>query len=54
MFVLIIIVFILIGSVAFFGDYNEKELKEDYKKYEEIVNGSVERHKRIWRLLSDK
>lgn len=36
----LIIVFILIGSVAFFGDYNEKEIKEDYKKYEEIVNAN--------------
>jgi hypothetical protein len=40
MCILIIIIFILIGSVAFFGDYNEKELKEDYKKYEEIVNAN--------------
>jgi hypothetical protein len=47
MCILIIIIFILIGSVAFFGDYEEKEREKDYKKYEEIVYGSVERHKRI-------
>lgn len=40
MCILIIIVFILIGSVAFYGDYEEKERKQDYKKYEEIVNAN--------------
>jgi len=36
MFKLIILVFILIGLIAFYGDYKTKEMKEDYKKYEEI------------------
>lgn len=37
MFILLGMIFSLIIFVAFFGDYNEKELKEEYKKYEEIV-----------------
>lgn len=40
MFILLGMIFSLIISVAFYGDYEEKERKQDYKKYEEIVNAS--------------
>lgn len=36
LFVLITIVFIMIGITAFFGDYEEKEIKRDYEKYKEM------------------
>lgn len=36
MFILLIIVFIMIGITAFFGDYEEKETKRDYEKYKEM------------------
>lgn len=33
LFIVIILVFILIGLISFFGDYEEKEIKKDYEKY---------------------
>lgn len=46
--IVISIIWILIFITAFFGDYSEKELREDYKKYEEIINGGLEGHRRLW------
>lgn len=36
MFVVALFVFILLVIVAFDGDYEEKERKKDYEKYEEM------------------
>lgn len=36
LFIIIGIVFSFIFFIAIFGDYAEKELKKDYKKYEEM------------------
>ena len=38
MFKLIIIIFILLFMISFWGDYEENEKKEDYRKFEEITN----------------
>ena len=36
--IIIGIIFILLFITSFFGDYSEKELAEDYKKYNEILS----------------
>lgn len=36
--VLIILVFLFISLIAVDGNYQEKELKKDYKEYEEKTN----------------
>ena len=38
MFKLLILVYLFIGIIAIDGNYNEKEIEKDYKKYEEITN----------------
>lgn len=38
MFLIISLVFLFISLIAVDGNYQEKELKKDYKKYEEITN----------------
>ena len=38
MCVLISLVFMLIGIVSYFGDYEREELKKDYEKYKEICS----------------
>lgn len=38
MFLIIGLFFIFIGIIAIDGNYNEKELEKEYKKYEEITN----------------
>lgn len=38
LFVIIILVFILIGLISFFGDYEEKERARDYEHYNQIIN----------------
>lgn len=38
MFLIIGLVFLFIGLIAIDGNYNEKEIKKEYKKYEEITN----------------
>lgn len=40
LFVLIIAIFVLIGWVAFRGDYENEEKAKDYRKYEEIIYGN--------------
>ena len=39
MFLIISLVFLFISLIAVDGNYQEKELKKDYKEYEEITNG---------------
>lgn len=36
MFLILGLVFLFISLIAIDGDYNEKEMKKDYKKFEEI------------------
>ena len=36
MFAVIIIVFILIGIIAFYGDYSTKEIEKEYKEKEKL------------------
>lgn len=38
LFFIIILVFILIFLIALFGDYNTKEMQEDYVKFNEITS----------------
>lgn len=33
LFIVIILVFILIGIVSYFGDYEREEIERDYEKY---------------------
>lgn len=33
LFIVIILVFILIGLISFFGDHESEEIEKDYKKY---------------------
>lgn len=47
MCILISLVFMLIGIVSYFGDYEREELKKDYEKYKEIICGDMERHKKL-------
>lgn len=35
---LIVLVFILIALISFYGDYETKEMQNDYKKFEEVTN----------------
>lgn len=39
LFVLIGVVFLFIFFIALFGDYENKEVKKDYKYMEKILNG---------------
>ena len=39
LFIMIMMAFSLIGIVSFWGDYEEKEKQQDYKKYWEVING---------------
>ena len=39
LFVLIGVVFLFIFFIALFGDYENKEVKKDYKYMEEILDG---------------
>lgn len=54
LFVLIIIVFIFIFYISLFGDYESKELKKDYKKMEEILNGNREKHRKFKRIHKNR
>lgn len=38
LFIIIILVFILIGLISFFGDYEKEEKKRDYEYYNQIIN----------------
>ena len=38
MWLIIGIVFTLLLIISFFGDYEEKERKEDYRKYEDLIS----------------
>ena len=40
MFLIISLVFLFISLIAVDGNYQEKELKKEYKEYEEITNGN--------------
>lgn len=39
MFLIIILVFLFISLIAVDGNYQEKELKKEYRMYEEKTNG---------------
>ena len=47
LFILIIIIFCFIGIIAIFGDYPNKELKKDYRYYNEIVGRKVKKEDKI-------
>lgn len=38
LFIIIILIFVLIGLISFFGDYEEKEKARDYRYYNQIIN----------------
>lgn len=48
LFIVIILVFILIGLISFFGDYEAEEKRKDYKKYEEVIRGEFKDRSRTF------